>query len=87
MLMLKTVTQYSNDVGMKFGESKCACQVIERGKRKAQDKTHEINGLKIQENQAGDNYRYLGIDESGGIDGPLNKQRVIKEYKSRVKKI
>ena len=87
MLMLKTVTQYSNGVGMKFRESKCTYQVIERGTRKAQDKTLEINGLKIQQTQEGDNYRYLGIDKSVGIDGPLNKQRVIKEYKSRVKKI
>ena len=29
----------------------------------------------------------MGIDESIGIEGPLNKQRVIKEYKTRVKKI
>ena len=64
MPMLKAVTQYSNDVGIKFGESKCAYQVIERGKCKAQDKTLKINGLKIQEIQEGDNYRYLGIDES-----------------------
>ena len=35
MVMLKTVTQYSNDIGMKFGELKCAYQVIERGKREA----------------------------------------------------
>ena len=87
MLMLKTVTQYSNDVRMKFGESKSTYQVIERGKCKAQDKTLEINGLKIQEIQEGDNYIYLGTDESVGIDGPLNNQRVIKEYKSRAKKI
>ena len=69
MLMLKTVTQYSNDVGMKFDGSECAYQVIERGKRKGQDKTLEINGPKIQEIQKGDNYRYLGKDESVGIDG------------------
>ena len=84
--LLETVTQFSNDVGMKFGVSKCAYQVIERGKRKAQNEDLEVNGLHIQEIQ-GDCYKYLGIDESIGIEGPLNKQRVIKEYKTRIKKI
>ena len=87
MKLLETVTQFSNDVGMKFGVSKCAYQVIERGKRRAQNEDLEVNGLQIQEIQEGDCYKYLGIDESIGIDGPLNKQRVIKEYKTRVKKI
>ena len=72
---------------MKFGVSKCAYQVIERGKREAQNEDLEVNGLQIQEIQEGDCYKYLGIDESIGIDGPLNKQRLIKEYKTRVKKI
>ena len=85
--LLETVTQFSNDVGMKFGVSKCAYQVIERGKHKAQNEDLEINGLQIQEIQEGDGYKYLEIDESIGIEGPLNKQRVIKEYKTRVKKI
>ena len=85
--LLETVTQFSNDVGMKFGVSKCAYQVIERGKRKAQNEDLEVNGLQIQEIQEGDSYKYLGIDESIGTEGPLNKQRVIKEYKRRVKKI
>ena len=85
--MLETVTQFSNDVGMCFGETKCAYQTIERGKRKAQNKNLSINGLNIQEIQEGDNYKYPGINESIGIIGPLNKDRVTKEYKSRLKKI
>ena len=85
--LLETVTQFSNDVGMKFGVSKCAYQGIERGKRKAQNEDLDVNGLQIQEIQEGDSYKYLGTDESIGIEGPLNKQRVIKEYKTRSKKI
>ena len=61
--LLETVTQFSNDVGMKFGVSKCAYQVIERGKRKAQNEDLEVNGLQIQETQEGDSYKYLEIDE------------------------
>ena len=47
----------------------------------------KVNNLTITEIEEGDHYKYLGIDESVGYDGPLNKQRVIKEYKRRVNKI
>ena len=72
----KSVTRFSNDVGMRFGETKCAYQTIERGKRKAQNKNQSINGQKIQEIQERGRYKYPGIDESIGIIGPLNKDRV-----------
>ena len=87
IMMLELVTQFSSDIGMNFGVSKCAYQSVERGKRKPENNPIEVNGLEIQEIKDGDNYKYLGVDESVGIDGPLNKQRVIKEYKSRIKKI
>ena len=32
MLLLDQVTQFSNDIGMKFGELKCLYMVVERGK-------------------------------------------------------
>ena len=54
-------------------------QSIKSGKRKAKNKNLEVNGLKIQEMQERDNYRYLGIDESLGIDGPLNKKDINQE--------
>ena len=85
--MLETVTQFSNEVGMNFGEAKCAYQSIERGRRKPENESLYVNGLNIQEIKEGDNYKYLGIDESVRIDGPLNKDRIRKEYKSRVRKI
>ena len=86
-MMRELVTQFSSDIGMNFGVSKCAYQSIERGKRKPENKPIEVNRLEIQEIKDGDIYKYLGVDESVGIDDPLNKQRIIKEYKSRVKKI
>ena len=85
--MLKMVVQFSEDVGMNFGVNKCAYQCIERVKRKEQSQPLEVNGLIIKEVEEGDNYKYLGVDESVGIHGPLNKDRVVKEYKARVKKI
>ena len=85
--ILEIVTTFSQDVGMSFGISKCAYQCIERGKQKLQNQPLEVNSLIMQEIEEGDQYKYLGMDESVGIIGPLNKQRVVKEYKARVKKI
>ena len=85
--MLEAVTQFSNEVGMNFGEAKCAYQSIERGRRKPENEILYVNGLIIQEVKEEDNYKYLRIDESVRIDGPLNKDRIQKEYKSRVRKI
>ena len=45
----------------------------------------KLNNLTITEIEEGDHY--LRIDESVGCSGPLNKQRVITEYKRRVNKI
>ena len=55
--------------------------------RKAQQTNLEISEVQIQELYENDNYKYLGVDESVGIDGPLNKIRVTREYNFRVKKI
>ena len=85
--ILETVTMFSQDIGMTFGLSKCAYQSIERGKRKAENKPLVVNNLSIEEIEEGDQYKYLGTDESVGIIGPLNEEKVIKEYKLRVKKI
>ena len=72
---------------MSFGESKCTYQAIERGKRKEHNEPLKMKGLTIKEIENGDHYTYLGVDESVDILGPLNKQRVTKEYKTRLQKI
>ena len=82
--ILETVTMFSQDMRMTFGLSKRAYQSIKRGKRKAENKPLVVNNLSIEE---GDQYKYLGTDESVGIIGPLNKEKVIVEYKLIVKKI
>ena len=61
--------------------------MIERGVREQKGESVEINGLTIKEIKNGDSYRYLGIDETVGALGPLNKDKVTKEYKKRVRKI
>ena len=87
MKLLDIVTQFTEDEGMTTGESKCAFQMIERGVREEKGEPVEINGLTIKETENGDSYRYLGIDEAVGAVGPLNKDKVTKGYKKRVRKI
>ena len=55
--ILETVTTFSREVGMSFRESKCAFQIIERGKRKYNGNVLRINGLNIKEIEKGDTYR------------------------------
>ena len=83
---LDLVTTFSNDIGMKFGQDKCAYIKIEKGKNTTTTPI-EINGLTIKPIQEGESYRYLGQDEYIAYEGTINKERVSKEYPSRVKKI
>ena len=87
MKLLDIVTRFTKDVGMTFGESKCEFQIIERGVREEKGEPVEINGLTNKEIENRDLYRYLGIDEAVGALGPLNKDRVAKEYKKSVRKL
>ena len=57
------------------------------GKRKHQGAELELEELRIKELPEEDNYNYLGMDESIGYDGPLNKNRVTSQCKKRVRKI
>ena len=71
---------------MKFGQDKCAYIKIEKGKNTTTTPV-EINGLTIKPIQEGQRYRYLGRDENIAYEGTINKERVSKEYFSRVKTI
>ena len=70
---------------MKFGEEKCAFLQIEKGIIKKSAPLN-INHLTIQPVADGDSYKYLGIDENITYNGPLNKEKVSKEYLNRVGK-
>ena len=85
--LLDMVTTFSKDINMQFGVEKCAYIYVERSKRKSLGETMNINGIEIKELEEGDTYRYLGQDESIGDAGPINKERVSKEFFKRVKKV
>ena len=86
-LLLDIIMTFTKDVGMSFGDKKCAYICIENGKRKSLSQMIEIKGLRVKEPQEEELYTYLGQDKAVGYHVPLNKEKVIKEYKRRVHKI
>ena len=84
---LDLVTRFSQDIGMKSGQDKCAHLAIEKGQIKNNGQHLEMNGVKIQQVDEGECYKYLGQDENISYVGAVNKERVSKEYFNRVRKI
>ena len=72
---------------MTFGEDKCAYQPVENRKLIKNTEHLEMNNLFIKPIKDGDTYKYSGINENISYVGTVNKERVIKEYYTRVKKI
>ena len=83
MKQLDIVTTFSEDTGVKFKEDKCAYIQIKRGKIVQ----NEEPIFSSQLDKAGDCYRYIGIEEKVEFVGPINKDRILKEYTNRVQKI
>ena len=51
-------------MGMKFGESKCAYMVIEKGTLTVKKEPIIINNVKIERMKEGESYKHLGQDEN-----------------------
>ena len=86
-LLLDLVTQFSNDIGMKFGESECAYQAIDKGKIIESKGPIIINNVTIKPMKVDESYKYLGLDENISYVSLINKERVKSEHFKRVKKI
>ena len=84
---LDLVTQFSKDICMDFGTDKCAYLKIVKGTIVSDAETLVMNNLTIKSVKEGDTYKYLGIDENISYHGPINKERVSKEYFTRTRKI
>ena len=81
---LDLVTAFSADIGMKFGENKCAVMRIEKGKIINSEAHLKINNLKIKPIKEEETYKHLGQDENITCSGPVNKERVSSEYFKRI---
>ena len=75
-IQLDTVTTFSNNIGMSFRLDICAYLCIEHGKRKSLRESIVINDTEILELDTGETYTYLGVNESIGMNGELNKDKV-----------
>ena len=78
--LLGQVTQFSRDIGMKFGESKCVYMVTERREITEQVEPIVVNDVTINLMKTDECYKYLGQDENISYVGPINNDRVRKEY-------
>ena len=61
---LDLVTTFSNDIRMKFGESKCTYLKIEKGLIKQSAQNLEIDNVCIKPIKEGESYKYLGQDKT-----------------------
>ena len=84
---LKIVKQFSDDIGMEFGLEKCAKASFKKGKLALTGNIIIDEYTAIEElNQEGI-YKYLGVDESDGIQHSKMKEKIRKEYLRRVRLI
>ena len=85
---LQETTQiFSNDIGMSFGLEKCAKISIVRGKVKNRDNIILSSGEEIRELNNQKFYKYLGVEENKVIGQTETKEKLLKEYFSRLRKI
>ena len=82
-----TVSEFSRDIGMEFGLSKCAAMVMELGKMKDCTGLDLPDGQKIQGLTTDEDYKYLGMLEADSIKQNTMKAKVKGEYFRRLKKI
>ena len=83
--LLDLATTFFRDICMGFGIDKCAYMKVAKGKQVSNLQPLEMDDIFIQPIQEGDTYKYLGPDQNINFDCPINKERVTKEYFTRVK--
>ena len=84
---IQIVKNFSDDIHMEFGLKKCAKIAFKRGKLVHwQNLVIDIN-REIQELAKGKTYKYLGIEESEGIQLQQMKERLKQEYSRRLRMI
>ena len=84
---MQTVKTFSDDINMEFGLEKCAKITFKRSKlTHLQNLVIDTNRV-IQELEQGKTYKYLGIEESEGIQHQQMKERLKKEYSRRLRMI
>ena len=84
---LKVVKQFSDDIGMEFGLEKCTKASFKEGKLTSTGNIVIDADTEIQELDQEGVYKYLGVDESDGIQHSKMKEKIPNEYNRRVRSI
>ena len=84
---LKTVKEFSDDIGMKFGLDKCAKVTFKKGKFFKGENVTIDNETSIRQLDPGETYKYLGMEENSGVQNTTVKEKVKKEYIRRVRAV
>ena len=85
--VLRTVKGFSDDIGMEFGLSKCVKATFKRGKLESSDHVWLDGEKMIKDLEPEKVYKYLGVDESSGIQHATMKQKLKKELVRRTRLI
>ena len=84
---LKVLKQFSDDIGMEFRLEKCAKASFKKGKLTSTGNIVIDVDTEIQDLDQEGVYKYLGEDESDGIQHSKMKEKIRKEYNGRVRSI
>jgi hypothetical protein len=82
---IQTVKTFSDYIHMEFGLEKCAKITLKRGKLISSQNLVTDNNRDIQELEQGKTYKYLGIEESEGIQHQQMKDRLKEENNRRLR--
>ena len=84
---MQVVRNLISDISMVYGLDKCAKIVLKKGKLvHSQNLIPDFN-REIQELKQTETYKYLGTEEIEGTEHQQMKERLKKEYTSRLRKI
>ena len=85
--LLRIVKGFSDNIGMEFGLSKGARATIKRGKLEKSDHVRLDEETMIKDLEQEKVYKYLGIDESSGIQHATMRQKLKKKLVKRTRLI
>ena len=84
--LVNTVRIFTDDIKMRFGLEKCATLVMKRGK-KIEDNGINLPDGKVMRDLGDESYKYLGVLEADKMRMEEMKEKVMKEYYRRIRKV
>ena len=85
--LLDSAKTFSDEIGMEFGLDKCAKATFKRGKMVKSTNVVLNDNTVIKELDQENTYKYLGVNESNGIQHSTMKEKIRKECIRRVRSI